>query len=108
MALAFVRQRHGLDGGDLDRIARQQAFIAGLTQRLQSDAVQVAAIQAVPLAHERQRHRSAHGLVARGQVEARVSGVVHGLVQADGHPAEGVGQLHEAREVDLGVVVPSR
>ncbi len=35
-ALAFVRQRHGLDGGDLDRIARQQAFVAGLAQRLQS------------------------------------------------------------------------
>jgi LCP family protein required for cell wall assembly len=35
-ALAFVRQRHGLDGGDLDRIARQQAFIAGLAQRLQT------------------------------------------------------------------------
>ncbi|MGD9529159.1 LCP family protein [Pseudonocardia sp.] len=29
-ALAFVRQRHGLDGGDLDRISRQQAFLAGL------------------------------------------------------------------------------
>jgi LCP family protein required for cell wall assembly len=29
-ALAFVRQRHGLDGGDLDRIGRQQAFLAGL------------------------------------------------------------------------------
>lgn len=37
VALAFVRQRHGLDGGDLDRIARQQAFIAGLMQRLQSE-----------------------------------------------------------------------
>jgi LCP family protein required for cell wall assembly len=37
VALAFVRQRHGLDGGDLDRIARQQAFIAGLTQRLQGE-----------------------------------------------------------------------
>lgn len=35
-ALAFVRQRHGLEGGDLDRIARQQAFIAGLTRRLHS------------------------------------------------------------------------
>ena len=32
-----MRQRHGLEGGDLDRIARQQAFIAGLTQRLQSE-----------------------------------------------------------------------
>jgi LCP family protein required for cell wall assembly len=27
-ALAFVRQRHGLPGGDLDRIARQQAFLS--------------------------------------------------------------------------------
>jgi LCP family protein required for cell wall assembly len=34
-ALAFVRQRHGLDDGDLDRISRQQAFIVGLAQRLQ-------------------------------------------------------------------------
>jgi LCP family protein required for cell wall assembly len=29
-ALAFVRQRHGLPNGDLDRIRRQQAFLAGL------------------------------------------------------------------------------
>ncbi|MEQ3553296.1 LCP family protein [Pseudonocardia nematodicida] len=35
-ALAFVRQRHGLPGGDLDRVRRQQAFLAGLTHRLLS------------------------------------------------------------------------
>ncbi|WP_433868647.1 LCP family protein [Saccharopolyspora sp. CA-218241] len=29
-ALAFVRQRHGLPRGDLDRVVRQQAFLAGL------------------------------------------------------------------------------
>ena len=33
---------------------------------------------------------------------------MHGLVQAHRHPAEGVRQLHEAREVDLGVVVDLR
>ncbi|GAA4686212.1 hypothetical protein GCM10023215_22030 [Pseudonocardia yuanmonensis] len=33
-ALAFVRQRHGLEGGDLDRITRQQAFLAGLAHRV--------------------------------------------------------------------------
>lgn len=33
-ALAFVRQRHGLDGGDLDRITRQQAFLAGLAHQV--------------------------------------------------------------------------
>ncbi|BBG03254.1 MULTISPECIES: LCP family protein [Pseudonocardia] len=35
-ALSFVRQRHGLPGGDLDRVRRQQAFLAGLTHRLLS------------------------------------------------------------------------
>ncbi|MCW0215990.1 MAG: LCP family protein [Pseudonocardia sp.] len=35
-ALAFVRQRHGLQGGDLDRITRQQAFLAGLTNQVLS------------------------------------------------------------------------
>ncbi|MDJ0383423.1 LCP family protein [Streptomyces sp. G-G2] len=33
-SLAFVRQRMGLDGGDLDRTKRQQAFLAGATQKL--------------------------------------------------------------------------
>ncbi len=32
-ALAFVRQRRGLEDGDLDRIARQQAFLAGMASR---------------------------------------------------------------------------
>jgi LCP family protein required for cell wall assembly len=35
-ALAFVRQRHGLPGGDLDRIARQQVFLGAATQKLTS------------------------------------------------------------------------
>jgi LCP family protein required for cell wall assembly len=35
-ALAFVRQRHGLEDGDLDRITRQQAFLAGLTNQVLS------------------------------------------------------------------------
>ncbi|MGY6655495.1 LCP family protein [Amycolatopsis sp. TRM77291] len=35
-ALAFVRQRHGLDNGDLDRTRRQQAFIASAGHKLRS------------------------------------------------------------------------
>ncbi|MEJ2867046.1 LCP family protein [Actinomycetospora sp. OC33-EN08] len=35
-ALAFVRQRHGLPGGDLDRITRQQTFLASATRELLS------------------------------------------------------------------------
>lgn len=35
-ALSFVRQRHGLPRGDLDRIARQQAFMASLAHKILS------------------------------------------------------------------------
>jgi LCP family protein required for cell wall assembly len=35
-ALNFVRQRHGLIGGDLDRIARQQVFLGGLAHKVLS------------------------------------------------------------------------
>lgn len=34
-ALAFVRQRHGLDNGDLDRTHRQQAFLVSVIHQLQ-------------------------------------------------------------------------
>ncbi len=33
-ALKFVRQRHGLPGGDLDRVRRQQAFLAGVAHQV--------------------------------------------------------------------------
>jgi LCP family protein required for cell wall assembly len=35
-ALAFVRQRHGLPNGDLDRIVRQQAFLGALADKVLS------------------------------------------------------------------------
>lgn len=38
-SLAFVRQRHGLADGDLDRTHRQQAFIAGAMVQLQDQGV---------------------------------------------------------------------
>jgi len=38
-ALAFVRQRDGLPGGDLDRIVRQQVFIGGMVSELLSQEV---------------------------------------------------------------------
>ena len=36
-ALQFVRQRHGLPRGDLDRVVRQQVYIAGLLRNVLSD-----------------------------------------------------------------------
>ncbi|MFI9081456.1 LCP family protein [Streptomyces sioyaensis] len=38
-ALAFVRQRHGLDSGDLDRTHRQQAFLASVTHKLKTEGI---------------------------------------------------------------------
>jgi hypothetical protein len=35
-ALSFVRQRHGLENGDLDRTHRQQAFLSSVMRQLQS------------------------------------------------------------------------
>jgi LCP family protein required for cell wall assembly len=39
MALAFVRQRHGLTNGDLDRTHRQQAFLDSIIQQLRTQGV---------------------------------------------------------------------
>jgi LCP family protein required for cell wall assembly len=38
-ALAFVRQRHGLTNGDLDRTHRQQAFLASAVHKLRESGV---------------------------------------------------------------------
>ena len=38
-AMSFVRQRHGLPNGDLDRVRRQQAFLAGATSKMLSAGV---------------------------------------------------------------------
>lgn len=38
-ALAFVRQRHGLENGDLDRTHRQQAFLLSVVHELQEAGV---------------------------------------------------------------------
>ncbi len=38
-AMAFVRQRHGLPNGDLDRVRRQQAFLAGATSKMLSAGI---------------------------------------------------------------------
>jgi LCP family protein required for cell wall assembly len=40
-ALKFVRQRHGLPRGDLDRIVRQQVFLAGVARKMLSENVLV-------------------------------------------------------------------
>lgn len=38
-ALAFVRQRHGLPNGDLDRTRRQQAFLSSVIYKLRNEGI---------------------------------------------------------------------
>jgi len=38
-ALAFVRQRHGLTNGDLDRTHRQQAFLSSVVHKLKTEGI---------------------------------------------------------------------
>lgn len=38
-AMSFVRQRHGLPNGDLDRVRRQQAFLSGATSKMLSAGI---------------------------------------------------------------------
>jgi hypothetical protein len=58
----------------------------------------------VPLAHEGERVRSRDDLLARREVRAGVL-VLGRPVQADLDPADGLADLVEAQQVDLGVVV---
>jgi LCP family protein required for cell wall assembly len=43
-ALAFLRQRHGLPRGDLDRVVRQQAFLSALVAKVLDDPSKLAGL----------------------------------------------------------------
>jgi LCP family protein required for cell wall assembly len=86
-ALAFVRQRHGLENGDLDRTHRQQAFLSAVMRQLQDagtftdigklDSLMAAARKDVVLSSgwdEDQFRRM--GALAGGSVEYRTLPVV--------------------------------
>jgi LCP family protein required for cell wall assembly len=94
-ALAFVRQRHGLDNGDLDRTHRQQAFLASVMRQLHAsgsftDITKLDALMAVARKDlvlstgwgEQQFRRI--GALASGDVEYRTLPVVRYETTADG------------------------
>jgi hypothetical protein len=59
----------------------------------------------VPLPDELQCVRAGDGLRAGREVRAGVLAVVHGLAEVDLEAADDAGELEEAEQVDLGVVV---
>ena len=85
-ALAFVRQRHGLDNGDLDRTHRQQAFLSSVMRELQDsgtftdldrlNSLMAVARKDVVLSAGWTRAYSAAWALAGGNVEFRTLPVV--------------------------------
>lgn len=107
-ALAFVRQRHGLPDGDLDRVIRQHAFLAGVARKVLSAGTLTDPVRASRLISAVTRHV----VVDQGWDLQRIAQRLGQLSAADlefhtiptgrpdlATPADGV-----AVEVDLGAV----
>ncbi|KOU41591.1 LytR family transcriptional regulator [Streptomyces sp. WM4235] len=100
-SLAFVRQRHGLPGGDLDRTKRQQAFLAGATKKLNeagtfTDPVKL--IRLVDAAKEDVVTDAGWDLLSFVKQAKNLSG---GKVQFSTLPVEGFARNHDG---DINVV----
>ncbi|MFD3869809.1 LCP family protein [Streptomyces sp. NPDC058623] len=93
-SLAFVRQRHGLEGGDLDRTKRQQAFLAGATQKLNSAGTSTDPVKLVKLIDTAKKDvvtDSGWDLLSFVKQAKNLSG---GKVQFTTLPIEGFGRNH--------------
>ncbi|MEU9031554.1 LCP family protein [Streptomyces sp. NPDC048383] len=93
-SLAFVRQRHGLEGGDLDRTKRQQAFLAGATQKLNSAGTFTDPVKLVKLIDTAKKDvvtDSGWDLLSFVKQAKNLSG---GKVQFTTLPVEGFGRNH--------------
>jgi LCP family protein required for cell wall assembly len=79
-ALAFVRQRHGLDNGDLDRTHRQQAFLVSVLRQLQDSGTftDLAKLNAlVDVAHNDIVPSQGWGQELFGRIGALAGGHIH-------------------------------
>nr|WP_052479147.1 LCP family protein [Kibdelosporangium sp. MJ126-NF4]CTQ89412.1 Cell envelope-associated transcriptional attenuator LytR-CpsA-Psr, subfamily A1 (as in PMID19099556) [Kibdelosporangium sp. MJ126-NF4] len=82
-ALAFVRQRHDLPNGDLDRITRQQAFLRALVAKLGSaDGAKLASL--VPVLSEKVRTDRGLDLLDLAKRLAGQSGVATATIPVGG------------------------
>ncbi len=98
-ALAFVRQRHGLPNGDLDRTRRQQAFLEAMLNRVREQGV--AAMGPVVSVAKRNVVLSDRWDVL--DLGGRVSGVRSLTLPITGRPdVAGEAAMREAVETALG------
>ncbi|MEU6131699.1 LCP family protein [Saccharopolyspora sp. NPDC047091] len=94
-ALAFVRQRHGLPRGDLDRIVRQQAFLAAVTDKLLSTGTLTDPVKLGELQEAARRSVVLDQSWDVTEFAARMQGLASGSVRFVTLPVRSVGDRDE-------------
>lgn len=99
-ALSFVRQRHGLPRGDLDRTQRQQAFLAAATAKLQESGTLFDPGKLTALFDAVEENIAVDTGLDVTELAQRGQGFVAGEMDFETLPIEGFGQ-HNGQEVNI-------
>lgn len=99
-ALSFVRQRHGLPRGDLDRTQRQQAFLAGATAKLQESGTLFAPGKLAALFDAVEKNIAVDANLDVVELAKRGQGFAAGEMDFETLPIEGFAQ-HNGQEVNI-------
>ncbi len=99
-ALSFVRQRHGLPRGDLDRTQRQQAFLAGATAKLQGAGTLFDAGKLTDLFDAVEENVAVDSTLDLVELAKRGQGFAAGEMDFETLPVEGFAQ-HDGQEVNI-------
>ena len=99
-ALSFVRQRHGLPRGDLDRTQRQQAFLASATAKLQESGTLFAPGRLAALFDAVEKNIAVDANLDAVELARRGQGFAAGEMDFETLPIEGFAQ-HNGQEVNI-------
>ncbi|MEU3275199.1 LCP family protein [Saccharomonospora sp. NPDC006951] len=102
-ALAFVRQRYGLENGDLDRIARQQAFLSGLVRKMLSPDILLSPSKINDVIEAVQKSVVLSQDWDLLEFAAQMRGLSGGQVEFHTIPTLGLGQVGAASVVEVDV-----
>lgn len=99
-ALSFVRQRHGLPRGDLDRTQRQQAFLAGAAAKLQESGTLFAPGKLAALFNAAEKNIAVDADLDVVEFAKRAQGFTAGEMDFETLPIEGFAK-HNGQEVNI-------
>ena len=98
-ALSFVRQRHGLPRGDLDRVVRQQVFMASIVNKVLSSGTLSSPTKLAELSSAVRRSVNLDGNLDPAQFAVQMQNLAGGNVQFSTIPVtsiDGVGDYGES------------